>query len=104
MLQKAFVRHVLKTAIAQGWTVVEVDDGEEPDVRQSYTPAVAVNRATATDEAHIFLRHPDREKQATLFIVWQGPVASYPYGEEAVCDYSVSMEPVMDAAYKLVGC
>lgn len=101
MRQTTFVKTVLRLAINAGWTIAGVDDGEEEDMRPDYTPTTATNRAMETDEATILLRHPDRENLAALFVVWQGPIASYPRGEEAVNDYTVSLDDVMEAAYAM---
>jgi hypothetical protein len=104
MNQTAFVKSVLRTAMSAGWVIAGVDNGEERDIRDTFTPITAVKKALEVDEAVILLRHPDHEKLASLFVVWQGPVATYPYGEEAVSDYSMSLDPVVETAYKLAGC
>lgn len=98
MLQVPYVRRVLSKALEMGWTIIGVDNGEEairvhPD--RGLTVSEAIRHARATDESHIILQKDG--KRGVLFIVWQGPVKSYPYGEEAINDYSLSLEPVIDA-------
>ena len=99
MLQKPFVRLVLRTAIAQGWTVDSVYDGEETTKVSGLSVTEVVNIADATDDAAIRLSNATTGQKGSLLIMWQGPVSTYPAGEEAIYDYSLTLESVMDAAY-----
>lgn len=96
MLQVPYVRRVLSKSLEMGWTIIGVNNGEELVSNfKGLTIAEAIRHARATDESHVILQKDG--KRGVLFIVWQGPVKSYPYGEEAINDYSLSLEPVIDA-------
>jgi len=101
MLQKSFVRLVLKTAHEMGWSVTAVYDGEDTTDATGKSFGEIVKLANATDESVIRFRNETTGIVGSVYIVWQGPVSSYPYGEEAVNDYSLSLDPVMDAAYMI---
>jgi len=93
MLQKTYLRKLLTECLSEGWTIYAVDNGEEWIVK-AWTPTTATNEATSTDVAWILLKRGN--ETGTLALVWQGPIATYPQGEEVVSDYSLSMESVID--------
>ena len=93
MLQKTYLRKLLAECVTEGWTIYAVDNGEERIVK-AWTPTTATNEACETDDAWIMLKRGT--ETGTLAIVWQGPVSSYPQGEEVVNDYSLSLEGVVE--------
>lgn len=97
MRQTDFVKTVLSLAIDAGWSIDAVDNGEYRVRGEGWTPDNAVAHCLAVDESWITLEK--HGKRASLFVVWQAPIDSYEEGEEAVTDYSVALEPIMDSAY-----
>lgn len=98
MRQSTFLRKALRALRASGWKVSGVDDGGDT-VERVTTLRDVMTAVRATDESHVILRHDDGRK-AWLRIIWQGPDATYAYGEEIISDYTISLTDVIDPLYR----
>lgn len=84
---EAGIRQVIRALVGAGYSLVEVWDGEETVKVRNETQAVAA--VTAVDDATLFFRTPEGDRNPWVrFVLGNDP-------EEVVCDYVVSLEPVL---------
>lgn len=85
----AGIRQTIRALRGAGYTLVEVWDGEET-VRVK-TESEAVEAITAVDDATLFVRTPEGDRNPWVrFVMGNDP-------EEVICDHGVSLSPVLDA-------
>lgn len=85
---QAGIRQVIRALVAAGYTLVEVFDGEENV--PATTESAAIEAVMAVDDATLFVRTPDGSRNPWVrFVLGNDP-------EEVVCDYVVSLSPVID--------
>lgn len=86
---RAGIRQVIRALVAAGYTLVEVFDGEENV--PTTTESAAIDAIMAVDDATLFVRTPDGSRNPWVrFVLGNDP-------EEVVCDFVVSLSPVIDA-------
>lgn len=85
----AGIRQTIRALRDAGYTLVEVWDGEET-VRVK-TETEAVEAITAVDDATLFVRTPEGDRNPWVrFVMGNDP-------EEVICDHVDSLSPVLDA-------
>lgn len=90
--QSTYLRRVLNALHCEGWSLrVRNEDTGELDPIVSVSGAIKA--AKDLDECQIFVTR--NEERGWLFIVWQGPDATYPNGAEVISDYTVNLESVI---------
>jgi len=107
--QSTFLRRALKALIADGWTLRAVDVPGEAMTKVS-TVSEAIKEVAAVDSAVIRLLRNRQQNVASdvpvegdergwILAVWQGPDATYKYGEEIISDHSTNLSAVLDPLY-----
>lgn len=85
----AGIRQAIRALRDAGYTLVEVFDGE--DTVRVKTESEAVAAITAVDDATLFVRTPEGDRNPWVrFVMGNDP-------EEVICDYVVSLSDVLDA-------
>lgn len=84
----AAIRQTIRALKGAGYTLLEVFDGE--DTVKVKTETEALDAITAVDDATLFVRTPEGDRNPWVrFVLGNDP-------EEVVCDYVVSLSPVID--------
>lgn len=102
MRQDTYLRHVLATAYRHGWALIGLDDGGDDIIDLApMKPAVAQfaaqRHAVNVDSCTLMFRHDDGG-MAWAWVIWQGPLDTYPDGDEVIADHSSNLTPVIDTA------
>lgn len=96
MRQSTYARRVLGNARQAGWRIIGVDDGGD-GLSGVTTIRGAMEVVCAVDFARVFLKHDASETRGWMLFVWQGPDQSYEDAAEILSDYTVNLQPVVDA-------
>ena len=84
---RAGIRQTIRALRAAGYTLLEVFDGEETVPVKTETEAI--DAIMAVDDATLFVRTTEGDYNPWVrFVMGNDP-------EEVVCDYLVSLEPVL---------
>lgn len=84
----AAIRQTIRALKGAGYALLEVFDGE--DTVKVKTETEALDAITAVDDATLFVRTPEGDRNPWVrFVLGNDP-------EEVVCDYVVSLSPVID--------
>lgn len=67
VMERSMVRHLIRTAIAHGYAVTKVHDGEENVKCTNETQAM--DAVFSVDESTIYFKHPEEEKGHCAYIV-----------------------------------
>jgi hypothetical protein len=92
-VERDIVRATIEEAEKQGWTLYRVSNGEEVVTPKSHEEALEA--AFACDEAHLHFGTTDGQ-EAWVFIVLGND------GWDVICDYTLSLNAVIDALDPLV--
>lgn len=103
--ESAYVARLLRTAVAQGWTILDVDNGEyrvKIDGHHNSDIRKALEEAKATDMAHIAMNR--NNEHGVFFLVWQDPSdKEADCAAEVLNNWSASLETVVDSLNSRIG-
>lgn len=104
MKQSTFLKKALRAIVADGWEIVSVDADGEAIVSGAMSVKSAVAAAGEVDECHINVQRKTLTgvERNWLYIVWQGPDATYADGEEIISDHGVGLSGYIDPLYSEV--
>lgn len=82
---KAGIRQTVRALRAAGYTLDSVEHEEDVTVSNEKE---AVHEATSCDEAWLWVKDPEGKLHGVYFVLGNDP-------DEVICDYHVSLEPVI---------
>lgn len=86
----AGIRQVIRALRAEGYVITGVHDGDDhvAGITAETPEHILVANLTACDDSALYVRTPEGRDSHVYFVLGNDP-------EEVVCDYGVSLEPVI---------
>lgn len=104
MTESAYLRRLLPAILAAGWTIKNVNNGEEVIEIIDNNVHKTVVEAKSTDLSHINFFRADSSEKGWLFLVWQDPHDKDPdLAAELVNDMTMNLSDVVDKLNAEIG-